>query len=225
MIFNKITKFIYNNYNLVLDENQKEKLQNLIKKYPEEQIKKAFNNYNKITKQFVFDEIVKKEIFEKYLDYEKKEILPDYLDQLSNEAKKNLFDCHDEIMFKCCGIVGKRYELLIEKLFKFFTIDKIPFWCIGDVLYHDILKNTPVKPIKIITEMGKKDNFINLCRKQYKRVQEFKLKFIPNLNKNLKHIENNLTITVGKELNNDSFHEKRKKFFHENNIEIQKGTA
>lgn len=225
MIFNEITKFIYNNFNLVLDENQKTKLQSLIKKYSEEQIKKSFKNYKIIKNQFIFDEIVKKEVFEKYLNYEKKEILPDYLDQLSKEAKEDLLNCHDEIMYKCCAMVGKKYNLLIEKLFKFFTLDKIPFWCIGDVLYLDIFKNTPVKPIKIITEMGKKDNFINLCRKQYKRVQEFKLKFIPNLNKNLKHIENNLTITVGKELNNDSFHEKRKKFFHENNNEIQKGTA
>jgi hypothetical protein len=212
MTFNDITKFIYNNYNLVLHENQKLKLTSLLKEYSGEQIKKAFNNYNKITNQFIFDEIVKKEVFEKYLKYEKKEILPDYLNQLSSIAKEDLLNCHDEIMYKCCNIIRFRYELLIEKLFKFFTIDKIPFWCMSGVLYHDIFKYLPVKPIQVIIEMNKRESFINLCRVQFKKVQKCKQK----------NIQNNLTMTVGKELKNESFHEKRKKFFHENNNEIQK---
>jgi hypothetical protein len=203
MIFNEIKKFIYNNYNLVLDENQKAKLQKLVKKYPEEQIKKAFNNYNKITNQFVFDEIVKKEVFEKYLNFEKKEILPGYLDKLSKEAKENLLETHDIILFKCCGIVGKKYELLIERLFKYFTLDNIPFWCMSEVLYHEILKFTPVKPLKIIIEMNKRDNFINLCRIQYKKVQIFKQK---NFN----------MFDFGKKLNNESDNEKGNKFFNQN---------
>lgn len=182
---------IKNDHDIVLSDDQKMKLKVKLESYNPEEIIKVIKNYVHCKKKFIFDDIIKDEIFKKYLNYDpNNQDAPDYLDQLKKEEKDSLMDCHNEIMWKCCGKGNKIYELLVEKLFNYYTIDHIPFWCMSGVLCHDIFLRPPVAPIKVITEMNKKDIFLNLCRAQYKRVQNFK-------NKGFKLYD----LDLGKELN------------------------
>ena len=171
---NKIISYLTKKQYVPTDE-QKKLLGEFVDSYSPDSIIDAMENYIKKNKILKLNELLTKQNLDKYLDIKDTEIeLPEYMNKLDREARHNVIECHNEILWKCCSMMNTIYEPILEKIFLLFTEHKVLLWTISGVLYHDIFKITPVPPVKVLAEMGKTDDFKKKCREQYVRQNNFK---------------------------------------------------
>jgi hypothetical protein len=126
-----------------------------------------------------------KNIFIKYRNMHR-DIFPDWICDLSLEDQENLKDTYRDIISYC--LLDHTYykcnypEILL--IIQGYHKEGIPYWCIRGCVKENLNCYYPIKKNILIEFLNKGNNFKDMCRKIFKKVQDFKNKN-PEIIKNL----------------------------------------